>query len=47
MSISPNSEVALKGGRTKIEVDKREQSSGNLFANLNISEPSLYLAKTK
>ncbi len=30
-----------------MEVDKREQSSGNVFADLNIPEPNLYLAKAK
>jgi len=29
------------------EVNQREQSSGNIFADLNIPEPSLYLAKAQ
>lgn len=29
------------------EVNKREQSSDNVFADLNIPEPSLYLAKAQ
>lgn len=30
-----------------VEINKREQSSGNVFADLNIPEPSLYLAKAQ
>ena len=29
------------------EVNHREESSGNIFADLNIPEPSLYLAKAE
>jgi predicted XRE-type DNA-binding protein len=29
------------------EINQREQSSGNIFADLNIPEPSLYLAKAE
>ena len=29
------------------EVNQREESSGNVFADLNIPEPSLYLAKAQ
>ncbi|MBE9047687.1 XRE family transcriptional regulator [Pleurocapsales cyanobacterium LEGE 10410] len=29
------------------EVNRREESSGNIFADLNIPEPSLYLAKAE
>lgn len=29
------------------EVNHREESSGNIFADLNIPEPSLYLAKAQ
>jgi predicted XRE-type DNA-binding protein len=30
-----------------MEVNKREESSGNVFADLNILEPSLYMAKAQ
>ncbi len=30
-----------------IEVNQREESSSNVFADLNIPEPSLYLAKAQ
>ncbi len=30
-----------------IEVNQREESSGNVFADLNIPEPSLYMAKAQ
>ena len=30
-----------------IEVNLREASSGNVFANLNMEEPTLYLAKAQ
>lgn len=30
-----------------IEANKREESSGNVFADLNIPEPSLYIAKAQ
>ena len=30
-----------------MEVEQREQSMGNVFAELNIPEPNLYLAKAK
>ncbi len=30
-----------------MEVNKREESSGNVFADLNIPEPSLYMAKAQ
>ena len=30
-----------------VEVNHREESSGNIFADLNIPEPSLYLAKAE
>ena len=30
-----------------VELNHREESSGNIFADLNIPEPSLYLAKAE
>lgn len=39
--------VELSKSNIMAEVNHREESSGNVFADLNIPEPSLYLAKAE
>ena len=39
--------IKLARGSIMAEVNHREESSGNVFADLNIPEPSFYLAKAR